>query len=338
MNICVNSSKPQEIVTKLASKLKIKKKSSGTENVVTIPKRLGEGSVKVTEFLDGLTLICFDVLLKEDLSIQMDEPEDRPIRFLFCVEGEITHVLDSDRLRYQLRSMMSAISHSYKSREQLFMIPLDERVRFHILQIDIKNFFPKIKQYINTLPEKLAELFKDDEKTSQFFYQSDYSLDIAESLSLIEKNEHEGLVRRIFLESKALDLLWMEIKQFKDDLNPYSKQNVLRKTDADLIIKAKNILIKYLRNPPDVKELAKMSGTNQNKLKSGFRRLFDKSIGEVLRDERLNQAKILLAEENLNVKEIAHQVGYSNKSAFAKRFKEKFGVVPSTFLKRYKAD
>jgi AraC-like DNA-binding protein len=81
-----------------------------------------------------------------------------------------------------------------------------------------------------------------------------------------------------------------------------------------------------------------LSGTNATKLKKGFKILYNTTINQYLRNERLNRAKILLAEENLSIKEISEEVGYSNKSIFSKRFKEKFGVLPSTFLRRYKAD
>lgn len=140
------------------------------------------------------------------------------------------------------------------------------------------------------------------------------------------------------MESKALDLLWMQIKQYKDDQHPMSKQSILRKVDVKLIMKARRILTEDLKNPPDINKLAELSGTNATKLKKGFKILYNTTINQYLRNERLNRAKILLAEENLSIKEISEEVGYSNKSIFSKRFKEKFGVLPSTFLRRYKAD
>ena len=40
-----------------------------------------------------------------------------------------------------------------------------------------------------------------------------------------------------------------------------------------------------------------MMGTNENKLKAGFRLLYDKSINKLLQDESLSKAKLLMAED-----------------------------------------
>jgi len=33
----------------------------------------------------------------------------------------------------------------------------------------------------------------------------------------------------------------------------------------------------------------------------------------------------------MSVKEVAHNVGYTSRSVFARRFREKFGILPSLF-------
>lgn len=48
---------------------------------------------------------------------------------------------------------------------------------------------------------------------------------------------------------------------------------------------------------------------------------------------RLNMAKKILIESNLNVSEVAYEVGYSNPLYFSRRFKHYFKVAPSIFLK-----
>lgn len=336
MEIHIDANKPQEILEDISKKLHVKTTTSGSEVVVKLPKRYGEGYVSGIDFLDGTGMLCFEGFLNTDFILHYNGGNKQPIRFIFCTEGEIVHILDPDNFRYKLSAMIGSIACSSGNNEQVFMFPPKKKIQYHALYISKQHFFPKIEEYLHTIPEKLANLFKDVDSQDHFLYHSNYSLNIAECIAEIQNNPYEGMVRRIFLESKALDLLWMQIKQYKDDQQPVSKQQVLRKADQELMLKARKELIKDLKNPPDIAELAKRVGTNQNKLKKGFRRMFEKSVGDLLRDERLNHAKILLAEENLSVKEIAEAVGYRNKSAFTKRFKEKFGIVPSAFLNRYR--
>jgi AraC-like DNA-binding protein len=337
MDAIINSFEPQEIINILAKKYRVKVTSDGAESILKLPKRIGEGSIKGIDFLYGMGLFHFDCIFHNDVILKFKGNKEEPIQFMFCDKGEVVHILNHN-FRYKLNPMVGSIANSTHSNEQIFMFPPNKQISFLTLDIDKENFYPKIEKDLDSVPAELAEVFKGSDGPEYFLYQSDYSLNIAECLNEMRNNEHEGVVKRIFLESKALDLIWMQIKQYKDDKNALSKQSILRKTDMKLIMKAKNILVADLKTPPDINKLAELSGTNATKLKNGFKLLYDKTINHYLRNERLNKAKILLAEDNLSIKEISEAVGYTNKGIFSKRFKEKFGVLPSTFLGRYKSN
>ena len=336
MEAIVRSCEPLEVMTVLAAKFRAKVLSDGAESVLCIPKRLGQGKITGIDFLHGMSYIHFDCTFYKDVIIRFENEERQPIRLMFCDKGEVVHVLDPRNFRYKLSPMVGSIAGSTNKHGQTFMFPPQKPISFFMLAIDKGEFYPKIENELESVPAELANLFRDIKGTGHFLYQSDYSLNIAECLNEIQKNGHDGMVKRIFLESKALDLLWMQIKQYKDDQNAASRQSVLRKTDLKLIAKARSILISDLKNPPDINKLAELAGTNSTKLKKGFKLIYSKTISQYLRNERLNRAKLLLAEDGLSIKEISEEVGYTNKSIFSKRFKEKFGVLPSTFLNRYK--
>ncbi|QGY47683.1 helix-turn-helix domain-containing protein [Maribellus comscasis] len=337
MEIKFDSFEPQYSIEVLSKKYRVKLQNKGAELFISLPKRSGEGIIKGIDFLDGIGFTRVNCAFYTDTVFMYEGRKNQPIRFIFCESGEIIHILNSDNFRYKLGPMVGSIAASANCNSQLIVFPPYKQISYFALDIDREKFLPKIEKELHTIPEKLANVFKDVENSGHFLYQSDYSLNISECLSEIENNPHEGMVRRIFLESKVLDLLWMQIKQYKDDQKSISKQSIIRKIDIKLILKAKNILIQDLKNPPSIEELAALTGTNATKLKKGFKRLYDMTINQYLRNKRLNYAKILLAEENLTIKEVAENVGYSNKSIFSKRFKEKFGVLPSVFLNRYKS-
>ena len=54
---------------------------------------------------------------------------------------------------------------------------------------------------------------------------------------------------------------------------------------------------------------------------------------QYLRKMRLHRAKKLLGESNLNVSEIAWEVGFHDPKYFSRVFSEEFGVPPSAFRK-----
>lgn len=66
-----------------------------------------------------------------------------------------------------------------------------------------------------------------------------------------------------------------------------------------------------------------------------YRKILDitgRSPLQFIRDLRMKKALFLMKNENLNVSEVALEVGYSNPSHFSKCFHDRFGVLPSKFI------
>lgn len=99
--------------------------------------------------------------------------------------------------------------------------------------------------------------------------------------------------------------------------------------------------IKYIRdnmsNPElTVEMLAEQLASSRSQVYRKIKSLTGQSANEMIRKIRLDMAKKLLQEENMNVNEICYQVGFSSPSYFTKCFKEEFGESPSNYLKKGK--
>lgn len=84
---------------------------------------------------------------------------------------------------------------------------------------------------------------------------------------------------------------------------------------------------------PTLKELARIFGTNEYKLKVGFRYLFKTSIYQFYNNERLKRSRLLIKHTNIPLKNISLMVGFSTYPNFSRAFKIKFGCSP-TEIKR----
>jgi AraC-like DNA-binding protein len=85
------------------------------------------------------------------------------------------------------------------------------------------------------------------------------------------------------------------------------------------------------QNPPHLTELARRVGLNTTKLKMGFRGLFGRSVFEHVRNLRLEYARSLLAQGDLDVTRTCYEVGYNSLSHFSKAFRQAFGASPRRF-------
>ena len=335
MTISINTFDPHSVVDIIAKKFKVKVNYRGAESSLELPKRMGNGTIKGINFAEGIGLLIVKATFHRDLVFNYGD-KMQPLRCLFCQEGRIIHILDPDNFRYNLLPSEGSISASTDANAQVIMIPAMIQISFTSLEIDKENFHTKIKDELSSVPEKFANVFNDVKNEQHFLYQGFYSLVIAEILNDIQYNPHTGFVRKVYIESKALELLSMQIKQYQDDLKTPSQRQILRKEEVDLILHAKKIIEENFKSPPSIKELARMLGTNENKLSRGFKKVFQKTIKEMVLDTRLKQAKLMLANNHESLKQISHKIGYKNPSSFSKRFKEKYGVLPKYFLEKYR--
>ncbi len=331
--ITFKDSKIDTILDGFAEYFGTKVLSEKAEHYIKIPRSDGEGFVGGLDFHDGISVFVFSCHLKKDLVLRYKCSGSQPLRLLFCVENDFKHVIKEDRMQYQLTYLLGSMVTGTVNKEQMFMIPSEKQIYYYYIEIDRKKYNAKIAHSISSLPEELRDVMSDLEGIRAFLYQGHYSLTIAQCIQNIKNNEYKGLVRRVYIESQTLEIMAMQIKQYVDDLAPSKKQSVLRKRDMELIIEARNRLLSNLIKPPTIKELALLTGTNENKLKKGFRLLYNTSINKLLQNERLSKAKLLIAEEAYPIKEIAKMVGYKHSGHFTSKFKKKFGVLPKEYIK-----
>lgn len=108
-----------------------------------------------------------------------------------------------------------------------------------------------------------------------------------------------------------------------------------RRSDVRLIQKVYDYILGHLEQPlPSVKELSRMFGTNEFKLKDGFRQFLHTSIYQFYTDERLKRAYFMIEQSDIPLKSIAQQNGYCSYPNFSKSFKKHFGLSPKDLARK----
>jgi AraC family transcriptional regulator, transcriptional activator of the genes for pyochelin and ferripyochelin receptors len=139
-----------------------------------------------------------------------------------------------------------------------------------------------------------------------------------------------GVVKQVYLESKALELFAMQLSDYQD-ARQSERSSPLRSTDIQRLYQARELLQRQFDTPPSIATLAQQVGLNRRKLNEGFQQLFGTTPFGCLRDYRLEQARSLLSDSEESVELIMKQVGYRDRSHFATAFRKKFGVNPKTY-------
>jgi len=134
--------------------------------------------------------------------------------------------------------------------------------------------------------------------------------------------------RKLFLESKVLELLLLQLNQMQQCELCFDHADASKKV-IDKMYLARDIVLRKLNDPMSLTELAKMVSTNEYTLKKEFKNVFGTTVFGYIRTTKMERAKNLLLHDNLSVSEISEIVGYKNPQHFSTAFKKQFGVSPT---------
>lgn len=84
---------------------------------------------------------------------------------------------------------------------------------------------------------------------------------------------------------------------------------------------------------PSLKVFALQLGTNEFKLKYGFKALYGITVHRFLMEERLRKSKMMVQFTDQSLKSIAHATGFKSMAHFSRTFKKHYGDSPSNFRK-----
>ncbi len=93
-------------------------------------------------------------------------------------------------------------------------------------------------------------------------------------------------------------------------------------------------LLRCLATTPKMKELEKLTKTNSKQLNAAFKKCTGVTVYEYLREERMQEAKLLLQKTQLAIQGIAYQIGFKESANFTTAFKDRFGLTPRDFRQK----
>lgn len=123
-----------------------------------------------------------------------------------------------------------------------------------------------------------------------------------------------------------------EIEEFVTSKRPIKKErNNINTTTKNTKIDIENIMLNNFKYNLKLEEFAKLCGRSLSVFKRDFKKHFNCTPFRWLKSKRLEYAKTLLLESDLNVNQICYKCGFKNYSHFVQSFKEEFKIPPYQF-------
>lgn len=209
--------------------------------------------------------------------------------------------------------------------EQSFAGTQMRRVR---IEVDLQLLRSFIRS-MDAIPPLLRPLLESDTAPQFHSPVGKISVQMQRSIGQIWQNPYQGLVGRMYLEGKALELIALQLNQLLEDERGKPIVPSLNSIEIDRIHQAKEILLQNQIAPPSLMELSQQVGLYHMKLKRGFQEVFGTTPFGYLREHRMELALRLLRDRSVRIGAIAEQVGYASQGRFANAFKRQFGITPS---------
>jgi AraC-like DNA-binding protein len=288
---------------------------------------LPTGKVR-TVVTPGLTLTELHIHTTRPFQM-LDTQEEEGAESLFVLKGDVESSFEAYKHPLSFGSQNQSIQYN----TNFSGTHLVRSTEFHALSISYDL------SYINGLVQSggtgpLKDLGKSIHRKENFLstpYSMAVSGRIAEVIHTLQTCPFQGITRYIFIESKMMELFALQMEQLHGlrHTKPDQKWNRL---DREKLFAVREFIETAYLDPPTLKELSYKFGLNEFKLKKGYKEFFQTTVFGHVHQLRMQKAKALLREQEMNISEVAFFIGYDNVSSFCTEFKKRFGCSPRMVL------
>lgn len=303
------------------------------EHRLKINSKMAFGHIRYIRFEKGISLFEFDLKFSEDVTIKIEKSDSNPIQFLYCLEGQLEHKFESEKEFHKITQFQSIIMSRKESDYSYYRFKKDIKFQLNIIQVIRTKFLKKRFNKLSNLNKDLYKVFLDTDHERNFAFYNVVNLKMANWVKKLKATENNSMLKVLKLEGMVYQILFNHINEHDKVLkDKYPKTNLTKK-ELKIIRQLGNKIVKNVSKDYKLSQLAKETGLSQAKLQEGFKILFGRTVIEYIRHVRLETARDLIKNSDLNISEVVYSIGFSSRSYFSKIFREKYDISPSKFKK-----
>jgi len=299
-----------------------------TPGNLTIPRDLGEGSIRTAHLPEGISCVIMNFTLLDDLQLISEESLSPGICLFFnqIKASELYIIRENGHDRNHRGQLL--LSSTGGSQETF--LPRHSRLK------GVNLYFSPSFLQRSVRPDILTDLFSLAGAPSG--YSEPISFECRQLLEDVYAADQSNPLYHIIIQNRVLLLVEKFLSSFllRSAIPNTNGKTWAKGREKDLEalkgivrILSDNQLNKF----PSIEVLSKTAMMSSTKLKSRFKQIYGMKLYEFYNRHRLEQAKEMLTTGKYSVKQVGVNIGFSNLSNFAKAFKKEFGVLPKEVLK-----
>jgi AraC-like DNA-binding protein len=297
------------------------------DNVLEIPKTLGEGYVRKVGFGDDFKLTIHRYVLKEDLIIKRNPaPKSNDVRTIFFYNNkedlEVKYN-NGENIPFSQKNDSSILLSTNDLRTEI-RFPAGSNIQYVVVGITANRLRSvlSIEKPNNTIETITAE------NASFLFFES-----LDPEMQLLLKNivsvDMNNSMNNFYVQIKVQELMYLLFSKLSLRENTTFKN--INSNDAEKLLVIRNEILIDLSTPPVLSELAIIASMSETKLKQLFKQTFGDTIYNYYQKARMEEAAFLLKQAKHSVSEVGYELGFSNLSHFSRLFEKQYGITPKKF-------
>lgn len=296
------------------------------DNTLTLPPALGVGTIKRVRLTPDFSLLLHQYTLIDELILRRTAASHVADRVNVLFQGN-TGSFDrsgpadapptGQRTEYTVRITSPDVDSELR-------FPAGRTIFFTVLSMTRPALLNLLR--INQMNEVVREILTG---TQGFLFYETMSADAQKALkSLAAVDMRLALSElRVWIQMQSL-LCWLfERLLTRETL----RHRPIHRVDADQLERVRAAVVADLSVPPQLPQLALLSGMSVSKLTDLYKQVFGESIYDYFQIARMDEAGYLLRLGGGSVAEIGHRLGFSNLSHFSRLFEKHYGITPKRF-------
>ncbi len=279
----------------------------------------------------GMLVSVFDASLSHDFSFSYRK-ENRHIDFGFFLEGVFENDLKNTsvgRLNLTNRAGEGGVGFLHETRGTV-TIPADRNIRVIHVHVLPEVLLAMLGEDLNVVQPQLRRVLEGSME-KDFFTRNSMSPLVQASANELFLRVRKNFGVRMYLEGKTLEMLALFLTQ--NGRLDSGAVGTLGSRERDIVHAIRDELEKHFAAPPTLAEISAKFGMGIPKIQAGFKNMFGMSVFGFVKEFKLQKARMLFEEGDMNVSEVAWAIGYINLSHFSTAYRKRFGVLPKAYLK-----
>lgn len=312
-----------DFITQFAEQIKMPIK----DNLLEIPKNMGEGFVRKITFGDDFRLLMHHYILKEDFVIRRDpalEMNDLLSIFFYNNEQSLEMKYNEDGNIPFSQNSNSAVQVTTNDLSSTIRFPANTPTQYMVIGITAS----KLKTLLSIENANSTIRTITTEKASFLFFES-MDAEMKLLLKNIATTTMTDALSHFYVQIKVLELLYLLFRRLS--IRGNKSHRSINNADAEKLMMIRNEILRDLSSPPFLNELAQMAAMSATKLNQLFKQTFGDTIYNYFQTARMEEASFLLKQANRSVSETGCELGFSNLSHFSRLFKKHFGMTPKRY-------